>query len=87
MIDLNAGADLTIAQMCDVLGLPAKLWTKPKAGVITARKLDILSTNVQRKERMTGDRQDTILWDREPPILRTGRSKNGMMIMLGVLDI
>ena len=49
MIDLKAGADLTIAQMCDVLGLPVKLWTKTKTGVITAKKLDILLTNVQRK--------------------------------------
>ena len=58
-----------------------------KAGVVTARKLNTLLVNAPRKLKMKQDKCDTILWAKEYLSLKTGRSKNGMMTMLGVLSI
>ena len=54
--DLGAGAGLTTAQMYNILELPAKPWTRTKADVITAKRLDTLLVSALRKWKMTGDR-------------------------------
>ena len=87
MVDSEAEAGLITVQMYDALGWLVELLIRIKADAITARKLDILSVNAPRKLRMKGDKHNTILWVREYLSLKTGRSKNGMKIMLGVLNI
>ena len=87
MADLVAEAGLITVQMCDALEWLVELLIRIKADAITARKLDILLVNAPRKLKMKGDKHGTILWAKEYPSLKTGRSKNGMMTMLGVLSI
>ena len=87
MVDSEAEAGLIIVQMCDALEWLVEPLIRTKVGAITARKFDILSVNAPRKLKMKGDKCDTILWAKEYLSLKTGRSKNGMMTMLGVLSI
>ena len=87
MEDLVAEAGLITVQMCDILGWLVEPLIRIKAGAITARKLDTLLVNAPRKLKMRWDKCDTILWAKEYPSLKTGRSKNGMMTMLGALSI
>ena len=87
MVDSEAEAGLITALMYDALGWLVELLIRIKADVITARKLDILLVNVLRKLKMKGDKRGTTLWAKEYLSLKTGRSKNGMTIMLGVLNI
>ena len=87
MVDSEAEVGLITVQMYDALGWLVELLIRIKANAITARKLDILLVNVLRKLKMKGDKCDTILWAKEYLSLKTGRSKSGMMTMLGVLNI
>ena len=87
MVDLEAEAGLITAQMYDALEWLVELLIRIKADAITARKLDILLVNVLRKLKMKGDMCDTILWAKEYLSLKTGRSKSGMMTILGVWNI
>ena len=87
MVDSEAEVGLITVQMYDTLEWLVELLIRIKADAITARKLDILLVNVLRKLKMKGDKHDTILWAKEYLSLKTGRSKNGMMTMLGVLNI
>ena len=87
MVDLEAEAGLITALMYDALGWLVELLIRIKANVITAKKLDILLVNVLRKLKMKGDKPGITLWAKEYLSLKTGRSKSGMMTMLGVLSI
>ena len=87
MVDSEAEAGLITAQMYDTLQWLVELLIRIKVDAITARKLDILLVNVLRKLKMKGDKCDTIIWAKEYLSLKTGRSKSGMMTMLGVLNI
>ena len=87
MVDSEAKASLIIVQMYDALGWLVELLIKIRADVITARNLDISLVNVLRKLKTKGDKQGTTLWAKEYLSLKAGRSKNGMMTMLGVLSI
>ena len=87
MEDLEAEAGSITVQMCDSLEWLVEPLIRTKVGAITARKFDTLLVNAPRKLKMKGDKHDTILWAKEYLSLKTGRSKNGMMIMLGVLSI
>ena len=87
MADFAAEAGLITVQMCNALGWLVELLIRIKADAITARKLEILLVNAPRKLKMKGDKHDTILWTKEYLSLKTGRSKNWMMTMLGVLSI
>ena len=87
MVDSEAETGLITVQMYDALGRLVELLIRIKADAITARKLDILSVNAPRKLRMKEDKHDTILWAKEYLSLKTGRSKSGMITMLGILNI
>ena len=84
MVDSEAEAGLITALTYDSLGWLVELLIRIKADVITARNLDILLVNVIRKLKMRGDKRGTTLWAKEYLSLKTGRSKSGMMTMLGV---
>ena len=84
MVDSEAEAGLITALTYDALGWLVELSIRIKADVITARNLDILLVNVIRKLKMKGDKRGTTLWAKEYRSLKTGRSKSGMMTMLGV---
>ena len=87
MVDSEAETGLITVQMYDALRWLVELLIRIKADAITARKLDILLVNVLRKLKMKGYKHATILWAKEYLSLKTGRSKSGMMTMLGVLNI
>ena len=84
MVDLEAEAGLITALTYDALGWLVELLIRIKADVITARNLDILLVIVLRKLKRKGDERGTTLWAKEYLSLKTGRSKSGMMTMLGV---
>ena len=87
MVDSEAEAGLITVQIYDALGWLVELLIRIKVDAITVRKLDILLVNVLRKLKMRGDKGDTILWAKAYLSLKTGRSKSGMMTILGVLNI
>ena len=84
MVDSEAEAGLIIAPMYDTLGWLVERLIRTKADAITVKNLDILLLNVLRRWKMEGDKRGTTLWAKGYLSLKTGRSKSGMMTMLGV---